>query len=329
MLLVRDIEVGDHTQIRQFLMQSVALYPNIGHWFDSKVLPGLAVGERRGLVLDDDGAVAGLVILKLGRRAKLCSIRIRENLRGDRWGTVLLGQASQGLLEVGTDAVYVTISEALSQEDIGFFERLGFQRVARLVSKYVNGVDELVYTCPVSVIKDSVSALGHQVLPPRPHVAPHDVERGVSAASQRVVPDLVMSIKPRFADLILQGLKLVEFRRSFSRKYEGATALFYVSKPVGSFMFTAKIAGAERASKGELWSSYGDQGGIGRDTFERYFDGRQGGYAVRLSDIRVLDPPIGLVEARELFPQLGPPQSFKTIRSEPALAEFLSFRMSA
>ena len=68
---IRRLDSRDESAVRAFLLESAELYPGIDVWFDRKVCPGLLSGARIGYVVEERERLAGLVIAKRGRRAKL------------------------------------------------------------------------------------------------------------------------------------------------------------------------------------------------------------------------------------------------------------------
>ena len=139
---------------------------------------------------------------------------------------------------------------------------------------------------------------------------------------------LLMSLKPEFADLILKGHKTVEFRRKFSKKYQGATIVFYITRPVMQFMFTATIAQVDHQQKTRLWETHKHHGGISADLFDRYFAGTDFGYAIQLSNIQDIPNPLGLKRAQQIYPQLRPPQSFQRLERKSPLMRALDLPVS-
>ena len=215
---VRAMHPGDHEAVREFLLKSAYLYPDIDRWIDKKALPGLKTGERVGFLIHTEQRIDGLVIAKRGPRAKLCCLRIADDLKNQGWGTKLLRRAAEQLAQEGAREAYVTVSELVDDSDHDFFRRLGFDLCGRLRNKYVHGVEELVYRWPR---QELLAFLDEE---PRGNVEWTRVRGSVLPK----LPTILMSVKPRFSSLILQGSKTVEFRRRFSRKHIGAWVLFYV-----------------------------------------------------------------------------------------------------
>jgi len=212
--------------------------------------------------------------------------------------------------------MYVTVSEALDETHRLFFESLGFTQCGRLRDKYLRGTDELVYSWPT----EAISSLLHE---PSPNA------RGDRAlgGGRKGVPDLLMSLRPTYARLMLEGQKRVEFRKRFSKRHVGSTVLFYVSGGTRRYQFTASISGVHWLPTKALWTSFQAEGGIDEQTFEAYFSGSDTGYAIELCDFRPLREQLHLSEARTRYTELRPPQSYKALEHTPAFLELWHDRL--
>ena len=302
----------DYESVRALLLETASLYPGIDGWCRHKVLPDLRVGKRIGLVIDDHGSLGGLLIAKRGSRAKLCALRVREGLRGQGWGKELMGRAAELLRREGTSQIHMTVSEALGERHKQFFWEMGVQLSGRLKDKYVRGVDELVCTWSGQAIDAFLATDWRRVAGQKSNA------RGTAR-----LPHLVMSLKPEFARLFLEGRKTVEFRRRFSDKHVGSRVLFYVSSPARSFQFTATIAEVCKAPTSRLWEEHRKAGGVDSATFQAYFEGTPQGYAIHLTDVRPLHSELRLTDAVSECPGFNPPQSYRRLRHTDALAGVL------
>jgi len=319
-LLIRPAREQDFGAIRDFLIESSHLYPGIDLWWDSRVAPEAKSGHRVILVIDDGLSLQGLFIGKPGPSVKICTLRLREEVRRQGIGRALITEGFHSLLVPDAHTVRVTISEGAEEGCLAFFESIGFRRRAIERNRYRKGLDEFIYSSSAAELAEVL----HGDLA-------HGLERTLFGAVPRQLPSdqtVVMSLRPQFAELVLQGLKTVEFRRKFSTRYEGATIVFYVTHPVRQFRFTATIAAVEHAQTKSLWSNYRTEGGVEQDVFEDYFSGTEHGFAIRLEDVRELPSALELDEARRLCPRFRPPQSFQKLPPESPLSRALDLPVS-
>ena len=315
--LIRPAAENDLGQIRAFLLESEHLYPGIEQWWDRRVLSGLRSGDRHVLVVQSAQGIGGLFIGKPGPRAKICTLRLRETLRARGLGRVLVTEGLQRILTPDTRSVHVTISEAADAAVLPFFKSLGFRQTAIVPNRYCQGVDE--YVC------ESLAETVRPLVEYRSLKATDYTLFGAAPIIMNGERTLIMSLKPEFARLIASGRKTVEFRRRFSSKYSGATILFYVSRPICEFLFTAKITAVHYSRTGDLWSQFREEGRVSKALFDEYFYGVDRGYAILVSDLSTLPRSMTLKEVQEQFPQFRPPQSFQTIPPESLLLQALNF----
>lgn len=316
---IRESHPSDLEVIKNLLLESSHLYPGIDHWWDNRVAPDIATGRRVVLVAVAGAGIEGVFIGKSGRHSKLCTLRLRQGVRNQGLGMALVAIGLRDLIRHGARDIHVTVSEAAESSCSMFFEALGFRRIAVARDRYVPDIDEFVYSCPAP----DVCALLRDDLLPRVMRAREGAaaEHGPSGE----VPNLLlMSLKPHFADLFMQGRKSVELRRRFSEKYTGAQVLFYVSSPVCQFSSIASVSRVEHMSTSDLWSEHRENVGISKEAFDQYFAGVGNGYAITMKDFRVLTQQVSLQAVRLIYPWFMPPQSFRTLESGSILTRLLN-----
>lgn len=120
---------------------------------------------------------------------------------------------------------------------------------------------------------------------------------------------LVLSLKPRFAEAILDGTKTVELRRVMPRITIPTLASLYASGSERSLVGTCVVREVVQCGLEELWSRFGDRTGLSHSEFEEYFAGRVQGVALLLQDAKPLSERIALDALRRIS-GFRPPQSF-------------------
>lgn len=124
-------------------------------------------------------------------------------------------------------------------------------------------------------------------------------------------PALFLSLKPRFAEMILSGQKTVELRRVRPRVGNSTVAVFYATSPTQSIVGTSRIEGVEAGAPAEVWQRFGQVSGLTREEFDSYFAGSDTAVAIRLAEPHRLDVRIPLAEFRQRWQGFEPPQSFR------------------
>lgn len=139
---------------------------------------------------------------------------------------------------------------------------------------------------------------------------------GAAAIVDLFPKDLLLSIKPEYADAIIEGRKTVELRRKFPQDVSaGSRAYIYSSSPIQAIIGIAIIERIDRMPLDHLWRVHGPASCIDRNTFDEYFAGQSSGCAVVLRSVRRLKQP---VSRRTMKSSTGvvPPQSFMYLPPE-------------
>ena len=118
---------------------------------------------------------------------------------------------------------------------------------------------------------------------------------------------VLLSIKPKYADLILAGTKTVELRRSWPSNDVGVMVI-YSSAPVQRLTGIALVTEIKECSLEELWAvAQAHGGGVTYEELLEYIDKKKLSYGVMLG--RVMPAEVS-VDPRNLFPTFTPPQGF-------------------
>ena len=293
-----------YKHIKEFLLESETLYPGIGKWWESRVVRQIQSGMRVCNVAIVQGDLVAVSIGKLAKQSsKLCALRVREAHRGLGIGQKLLQRTLKDILAGGCRRVHFTISEKILSQCGDFFTPYGFSMVSWAKGRYVPGMDELAFSA--------------DALQLRKHLQ-----------SQTIIPNriqfVLLSIKPKYAQLIEQGQKLVEFRRKFSAYFGPSKAIIYVSSPTKELRLTARIASVVRSTPRQLWERFSHLGGVDHESFSDYFTGVAQGYALVLSDVRVLPKPLALDGPLLKEARFQPPQSFSILREDSPILNAVS-----
>lgn len=118
---------------------------------------------------------------------------------------------------------------------------------------------------------------------------------------------VLLSIKPKYADLILAGTKRVELRRSWPSNDIGVMVL-YSSAPVQRLVGVAYIDRVEECDFEQLWLvAEANGGGVTRDELKSYVYGKRKSFGIMIDRV---DSAEVQVDPRSMFNSFVPPQSF-------------------
>lgn len=130
------------------------------------------------------------------------------------------------------------------------------------------------------------------------------------------VKNILISLDSRHALNIFEGNKTVEFRRRKMSVSIGTTVWIYVKLPIGSIVGKAKIQTTHYLTPTTLWRKFGPYSGLSRQELFKYYEGREQGFALVLTDPEYLVNPISLDRAREIQGGFQPPQFFINLLGE-------------
>lgn len=139
-----------------------------------------------------------------------------------------------------------------------------------------------------------------------------------------IADQILISLEPRHAENILQGKKLVEFRRRPMNVEAGATIWIYAKLPVGSIVGRATVAAVRRQAPSTLWRKFGPHSGISRTEFFEYFAGMTQGVALELTACRRLSSSVPLESLRRFSAGFQPPQFFARLKQGAPLLAAIS-----
>jgi predicted transcriptional regulator len=117
--------------------------------------------------------------------------------------------------------------------------------------------------------------------------------------------DVLMSIRPEYAEAIFSGAKTFELRRRRPSFAPGSRVVVYSSSPDQQLLGTFEAGEIHEQSPSKLWKVVARSAGITRKRFDAYFVGCEVGYAIEVNTPKRLDPkPL----------RFRPPQSYLFLR---------------
>lgn len=119
---------------------------------------------------------------------------------------------------------------------------------------------------------------------------------------------LLLSIKPEYAEKILNGSKRFEYRKAAPRNEAIRTIVIYATMPVGMVVGEFEVAGVLRERPEVLWRRTREASGITRRFFDDYFDGRDEAVAIAVREPKRYEKPLRLADVSG---SKTPPQSFQ------------------
>lgn len=132
------------------------------------------------------------------------------------------------------------------------------------------------------------------------------------SSTPQVGKSIVLSIKPKYAELILAGSKTVEFRRAWAAEKVDTIAI-YASAPIQKLVGVVRVSDVVRAKLATLWGYCSKRGGgLSKAELSAYMTGKDAGFAVLLEDVKRFNQGI---DPNEVIMGFSPPQSFRYMMS--------------
>lgn len=97
---------------------------------------------------------------------------------------------------------------------------------------------------------------------------------------------VLLSIKPKYADLIFSGEKHYEFRRSIFKTRPVKRVVVYASSPISKVIGEFEIDNILSLNLIDLWDETMKYAGIDKSFYDDYFDGKESGYAIKVKSYK-------------------------------------------
>lgn len=119
--------------------------------------------------------------------------------------------------------------------------------------------------------------------------------------------DVLISIKPKYVEKILQGEKKFEFRKTIFKRENIRKVFIYSSAPVQKIVASFEIEEIFRGHPKEIWNSCKKGAGISEDAYFDYFADREYACSIQIKNLHRFQNP---VSPYEHIPNFVPPQSY-------------------
>lgn len=124
---------------------------------------------------------------------------------------------------------------------------------------------------------------------------------------------ILLSIKPKYADMILDGNKTVEIRRTNIKWKPNETVLMYATSPISRIVGRFTIQQIVFDNCESIWNTYSDKMGLSKAEFLQYASGKDNVCAILLCDQKPIRNGLSLNKLRSEL-RINIPQSYIYIR---------------
>lgn len=123
---------------------------------------------------------------------------------------------------------------------------------------------------------------------------------------------MLLSVKPQYANTLVNGCKKVELRRKFPVGIAPGTKIYiYSSSPDKKIIGEVSVGEVKKLKLNELWKDVALKSLVPWDDFKRYFDGCEYGYAVHVVSPVKYESPVCIKDLG--FESDRPPQSYRYV----------------
>lgn len=105
---------------------------------------------------------------------------------------------------------------------------------------------------------------------------------------------MLLPILPKYVKKILEGTKLVEYRKKIRKDSSVNQVLIYQSNDIKMVVAEFRISGVIGGPPLEVWNQTKNIGGIDQKAYFEYFGKSEKAYAYQISDLRIFESPISL-----------------------------------
>jgi len=120
--------------------------------------------------------------------------------------------------------------------------------------------------------------------------------------------NVLLSIKPKYTELIKSGLKKYEFRRKIFKKAGSCKVFIYSTSPIKKITGVFDASVIHQDSPYRIWDMFGAYSGLSEEEFFQYFRGCEIGYAIEIKNLAIFDKPH---DPSKYFLEFTPPQSYR------------------
>jgi len=135
--------------------------------------------------------------------------------------------------------------------------------------------------------------------------------------------DALISLKPQYAEKILQGCKTAELRTRAVNLVAGSRLWIYSTIPRARIEVVTVVVSTHSGTPEEIWKKYSKQICINKNEFDAYVQGYEKVYVILMSCPKRLSPAPDLNYLRSIIGGFHPPQFIKKLSGENPLSKYL------
>lgn len=120
--------------------------------------------------------------------------------------------------------------------------------------------------------------------------------------------NVILSIKPKYANAIIDGSKLYEYRKVLPKNTDIDRVYIYASKPIMAIIGEFTIGAIISDTPQKVWKLTHENGGITKKQFFDYFKGHSVAHAIKIEGVTELVTPI---DPKQVIKDFTAPQNYR------------------
>ena len=266
--------------IKEMLNDLLEYYPNIFNWLNRKLNNNIILNDFRISILKSKSVSIGIIITQNKKNyVKVSTLYIKKPYRNQGYGTYFFKTELEYWERRKKHRFLITVSEKalkLCPYFRYFLNKFKFRESTILIDYYLKGENELIF------IRESLQ-----------HSRP-----------------ILISIKPKYVELIKNKRKSVEIRKKILKQVsKGLKVYIYESSPskmiVGYFFIDKILCGNPK----KLWETLGLKIAISKQEFNKYCHNRETIFGIYINHLHLFNKGIDIKYLKEKINNWYPPQN--------------------
>lgn len=133
---------------------------------------------------------------------------------------------------------------------------------------------------------------------------------------------LFISIKPEYANKIINKQKTIELRKNRPNVQSGDYVLIYATVPIKAVIGFGKIKNIIDTSPEIMWNENAGKLGINKEAYDKYYTHSNRAIGIEISSICKFKFGFLLSDIKEMYPKFSPPQTYRYISNIQALRTY-------
>jgi predicted transcriptional regulator len=138
--------------------------------------------------------------------------------------------------------------------------------------------------------------------------------------------NVLLSIKPKYAELIKAGNKKYEFRRKIFKRARSPKVFIYSTSPIRKITGVFDGSMIHKGSPFRIWEMFGPDSGISEGEFFQYFKDCEIAYAIEIRNLVIFEEPR---DPSDYFVEFTPPQSYRYFNPRQEVLRFVKKSIAA